>query len=39
MADKLQEAEAKKAEGNAAFANKDYETAIGFYTEVCSFNF
>jgi hypothetical protein len=34
MADKLAAAEAKKAEGNAAFAKKDYETAIGFYSEV-----
>ena len=28
------QAEAKKAEGNTAFAAKDYETAIGFYSEV-----
>jgi len=28
------EAEAKKAEGNKAFAEKDYEKAIGFYSEV-----
>jgi chaperonin cofactor prefoldin len=33
MADKLAQAEAKKAEGNAAFAAKEYEKAIGFYTE------
>lgn len=36
MADKLAEAEAKKQEGNAAFGKKDYETAIGFYSEVIS---
>jgi len=33
MSDKLAQAEAKKAEGNAAFAQKDYATAIGFYSE------
>jgi len=33
MADKLAQAEAKKAEGNAAFAKKEYATAIDFYSE------
>ena len=34
MADKLAQAESKKAEGNKAFAEKDYETAIARYSEV-----